>query len=124
MHVCIFVCIITGMFLQQAIGPTSVCMGNSAEFNCSVQTLFDSGVGYVKRDAVWSRNGTIITDDTPGHTLLRTGNPPIVTGLMVDNTSVDDDGTVYNCTVAGAPANFTSSAVLNVSGSNYILHTD
>ena len=33
---------------------------------------------------------------------------------MVDSTSLDDDGTVYSCTSNGSPADFTTSAVLDV----------
>ena len=45
---------------------------------------------------------------------------PVVTGLMVDNTILDDDGAVYSCTFDGAPVDFTANVTLNVVGGMYI----
>ena len=96
-------------------------MGSIQTFNCTVEAFIE-GVGFVISSTIWSRNGSIITDSTPHHTLLQTqhGLQPIVTGLMVDNTILDDDGTVYSCTVNGAPDDFTTNVTLNVVGGMYI----
>ena len=114
-----------GTFIQPAttVGSSSVCVGSSQTFNCTVE-VFITTIGYAITGAVWSRNGSIITDNTPRHTLIRTqhGLQPVVTGLMVDDTTLDDDGTVYSCTGSGAPDNFTSNVTLNVEGM-YILHS-
>ena len=103
----------SGTFIQPATGSPT-CVRSSAVFNCTIEVFVTNGVGFVIVDAQWSRNGVIITDSTPGHTLLRTGGR--VTGLMVDSASLDDNGTVYSCTTDGSPADFTTSAVLNVVG--------
>ena len=39
---------------------------------------------------------------------------------MVNDTTLDDNGTVYTCTVDGAPPEFVSSVVLNVVGGTYL----
>ena len=103
----------TGIFSQPIALPSRLCAGDSAIFNCTV-AVFNPHVGYVVVDSLWRRNGVIITDTTPGHTLLHTGEPSQITGLMVDNTTLDDDGTVYTCTSEGAPNDFVSTAILNV----------
>ena len=99
-------------------------MGSSQTFNCTVEAFIE-GVGFIIISAVWSRNGSIITDSTPHHTLLRTqhGLQPVVTGLMVDDTTLGDNGAVYSCTTNGAPDNFTSNVTLIVEGGMYILHS-
>ena len=96
-------------------------MGSSQIFNCTVE-VFITTIGYAITGAVWSRNGSIITDSTPRHTLIRTqhGLQPVVTGLMVDDTTLDDNGTVYSCIADGAPDNFTTNVTLNVVGGMYI----
>ena len=100
-----------------------MCVGGSQTFNCSIEVFIET-IGYVIPDALWIRDGDIITDSTPHHTLLRTniGQRPTVTALMVDNTSLADNGTVYTCTANGAPADFTSNVTLNVVGGMYV-HT-
>ena len=113
----------SGTFIQPATGPSSVCVGGSAVFNCTVELFITAGIGFVMVDAAWSRNGVVITASTPGHILVRTGDSQRVTGLMVDSTSLDDDGTVYNCSTDGAPTDFTSSAELNVVGGRYVICT-
>ena len=35
---------------------------------------------------------------------------------MIDNTTLNDNGTVYTCTAVDAPDNFTSNVTLNVTG--------
>ena len=108
-----------GTFIQPAttVGSPSVCVGSSQTFNCTIE-VFISRVGFITTSAVWRRDGMNITDSTPRHPLLRTqhgnGNGAIVTGLMVDNTIMDDNGVVYTCTGDGAPDNFTSNVTLNV----------
>ena len=39
---------------------------------------------------------------------------------MVDNSTLDDDGTVYTCTSEGAPEDFVSITILNVTRSTYM----
>ena len=80
-------------------------MGSSQTFNCTIEVYITGGIGYAISDAVWRRNGVVITDSTPRHTLLRTrhGLSPVVAGLMVDNTMMDDNGAVYTCTADAAP---------------------
>ena len=104
------------MFIQLATGPSILCAGNIAIFNCTIAVVNTN----VIVDSLWRRNGAIITDTTPGYTLLHTGEPSQITGLMVDNTTLDDDGTVYTCTSEGAPNDFISTAILNVTGGIYL----
>ena len=115
-----------GTFVQPAttVGSSSVCVGSSQTFNCTVEE-FINGVGFIIVGAVWSRNGSIITDSTPRHTLLRTqhGLHPVVTGVMVDNTTLDDDGAVYSCIAYGASDDFTTNVTLNVVRGMYILYS-
>ena len=112
-----------GTFIRNAttVESSSVCVGSSQTFNCTIEA-FITTIGYAIAGAVWSRNGSIITDDTPHHTLLRTehGLQPVVTGLTVDNTTLADNGTVYSCTADDAPDNFTSNVTLNVVGGTYV----
>ena len=111
--------IITGTFIQPAtaVGSSSVCVGSSVTFNCTIKAYID-GIGFVLPDAVWIRNGVVITDDTPRHTLLRTQHEgrQSITGVMVDNTTLDDNGIVYTCTGNGAANDFTSNVTLSVVG--------
>ena len=101
-----------------------MCVGNSQTFNCTIE-VFITTIGYAIVGSVWSRNGSIITDSTPRHTLIRTqhGLQPVVTGLMIDDTTLDDNGAVYSCTTSVAPDNFTSNVTLNVEGGMYIQHS-
>ena len=109
-----------GTFRQRATGPSSVCVGSSVIFNCTVEL---SGFGlHIIVSAQWKRDGVVITDNTARHTLLLTeyvteyGGSPVVRAVMVDNTTLDDNGTVYTCTTAGAPDDFTSNVTLNATG--------
>ena len=110
-----------GTFIQQATGPPIVCIQNSVIFNCTAEA-FITGIGFIVISAIWSRDGVVITDSTPRHTLLRTqhGFGPVVTGVMVDNTTLDDNGIVYTCTSDGAPDDFTTNVTLNVVAGTYI----
>ena len=105
-----------GRFIQEATGPSIVCVGSSIIFNCTVEIVV--GGANVIVNAQWRRDGVVITDSTPGHTLIRTqpGIISIVTAVMVDNTTLDDNGIVYTCSADGAPDNFTSNVTLNVTG--------
>ena len=109
-----------GKFIQSATGPSSMCTGSSVIFNCTVEVVISDTNVLVS--AQWRRDGVVITNSTPRHTLIRTqpGNTPIVTAVMVDNTTLDDDDIVYTCTAAGAPDNFTSNVTLNVTGGTYV----
>ena len=113
----------TGTFIQPAAGPSRLCTGSSAIFNCTIAMFNHSGIGYAVVDSLWRRNGVIITDTTPGHTLLYTGESSQITGLMVDNATLDDDGTVYTCTREGSPNDFISTAILNVTGGMYFMYS-
>ena len=95
-----------------------MCVGSSVTFNCTIKAYID-GFGFIIPNAEWRRNGVNITDSTPRHTLLRTQHErgQSVTGVMVDNTTLDDNGIVYTCTSYGAPDNFTSNVTLSVVGS-------
>ena len=113
-----------GTFIQPAtaVGSSSVCVGSSQTFNCTVEVFISGGVGFVITNSIWRRDGVIITDSTPHHTLLRTqhGLQPVVTGLIVDNVTLDDNNTVYSCTTDGAlDHEFNSSVTLNVLRSKY-----
>ena len=110
-----------GRFIQEATGPSIVCVGSSVIFNCTVQVVV-AGANVII-DAQWRRDGVIITDSTPGHTVIRTqpGTSPVVTAVMVDNTTLRDNGIVYTCTTDGAPDNFTSNVILNVTGGTYVI---
>ena len=92
-----------------------MCVKSTVSFNCTVQTFLRGGFTFIS-NAVWSRNGVNITNNTARHTLLRTQHELglVVTGLMVDNTTMDDNIAVYACTADGAPGDFTSNATLNV----------
>ena len=115
--------IITGTFIQPAtvLGPSSVCVGSSVIFSCTIQAYID-GFGFIIPNAVWIRDRVEITDSTPRHTLLRTQHEgrQSVTGVMVDSTTLDDNGIVYTCTTDGAPDNFTSNVTLSVVGGTYV----
>ena len=93
-----------------------MCVGSSVIFNCTVQVVI-SGFNIIV-SAEWRRDGVVITNSTPGHTLIRTqpGLTPIVTAVMVDTITLNDNGVVYTCTLDGAPDNFTSNVILNVTG--------
>ena len=101
-------------------------MGSNQTFSCTVEVYINSGIGSIIVDATWRRNGDIINDSTPRHTLLRIqyGLRPVVTGLMVNDTTLDDNGTVYSCTTDGAPDDFISNVTLNVVGGMYIYNYD
>ena len=94
-----------------------MCVGSSVTFNCTIQAYID-GIGFIIPNAEWRRDGVVITDSTPHHTLLQTQHEgrQSVTGVMVDNTTLDDNGIVYTCTTSGAPDDFTSNVTLSVVG--------
>ena len=108
--------LLLGRFIQPPTGPSSVCVGSSVIFNCTVEVVISDTNVLVS--AQWRRDGVVITDSTPRHTLIRTqpGNTPVVTGVMVDSTTLDDNGIAYTCTADGAPDDFTSNVTLNVTG--------
>ena len=103
-------------------------IGSDAIFTCIVQFSVDNTIV----SARWMRNGTNITNCSPGtnitnctprHNLIRTqhGGIPVVTGLMVDNTTMDDDGTVYTCIPDDKDnMNLTSNVILNITTGSYI----
>ena len=102
-----------------------MCVGSNVTFNCTVKAYI-KGFGFIIPDTIWRRNGVVINDSTPRHTLLRTqhgSNPePVVTGVMVDNTTMNDNGIVYTCTSNGASDNFTSNVTLSgVVGGMYVV---
>ena len=65
--------------------------------------------------AKWIRDNDVINRSTPRHTLLETTDEygMLVTGLRVDNTTLNDNGAVYTC-IANVTTN--SSVILNVTG--------
>ena len=108
--------LLLGRFIQSATGPSSVCVGSSVIFNCTIEIVVAGSNIFI--DAQWRRDGVVITNMTPCHTLLQTQPRGTlrVTGVMVDSTTLDDNGTVYTCTAEDAPDNFTSNVTLNVTG--------
>ena len=89
-------------------------MGTSAKLNCTVQVT--AGRVNIPFDAEWIRDNDVINSSTPRHTLLKTtdeNGTQIVTGLRVDNTTLNDNGAVYTC-IANVTTN--SSVILNVTG--------
>lgn len=108
-------------FVQPATLIGNVCVGTSAILNCTVQ-IIPAGVP-ITRNAEWRRNNVTISSSTHRHTLLQTTSEDgtlIITGLRVDDTRLNDTGTVYTCTTNGAPDDFTSNVTLNVTGGKYI----
>ena len=118
MAIVIFNNLFLGTFIQPAttVQSSSVCVGSSQTFNCTIEVFISGGVGILITNAIWERDEMVITDSTPRHTLLRTqhGQRQVVTGLVVD-TRLNDDGAVYSCTADGAD-DFTSNVTLNVTG--------
>ena len=119
----VYICnlnILIGTFIKPAttVGPSTVCVGSSVTFNCTIRTFLSDGlnINMYTPNAVWKRNGVMVDTSTLDHTLLPTERGSRITGLMVTNTTLDDNGTVYTCTATGAPDNFTSSVVLNIAG--------
>ena len=53
--------------------------------------------------------------------LLRNGND--IVGVVVSNVTLDDDGVMYTCDVSGAPDEFESSLILNVTGMHTSIRT-
>jgi len=105
-------------FIQPATGPQSVCLGGGAILNCTIQ-LFAAGLNFTV-NAEWIRNGVVITDRTPRHVLLRTQTEDglVITGLMINSTTVSDDKAVYTCS---APDNSAiTTVVLNVTKGTYV----
>ena len=98
-----------------------MCVGDNVIFNCTVE-FYINGIGFIMPDVVWIKDEIQITDSTPCHTLLRTQHEgrQSVTGVMVDNTTLDDNGIVYTCTSYGAPDDFTSNVTLHVIGGTYV----
>jgi len=116
--------VVTGEFIQQPSTDTDrVCLGTSAEFNCTIRAFFEgASINASGIDALWIRNETKITNTTSNHILLRTRDPLrseddlVVTGLKIIKTSQADDGAEYICTARGANSNFSTIVVLNVTG--------
>jgi len=91
----------------------SACVGNSATLSCSITTNSVINV-------VWRKDGIVITDSTPGYTLIQTqSSSTLVTGVVVHNTTLDDDGAAYTCSAATDTMQFYSLIVLNVVGGMY-----
>ena len=73
------------------------------------------------------RNGINISNSTPGYTYITEHNnasQQVVTGLMVDNTTVGDNGTMFTCSPNDANhMNLTSTAILNITGIHCMVNT-
>ena len=118
-------------FQQNATGPSSVCLGNDAIFTCRIKFIGDANRTV---NARWRRNGINVTitninctnrDLTPCHTFIyerNEANQSVVTGLIVNDTTVDDDGAVYTCSPnASNDMNLTSTVMLNITTGTYIV---
>jgi len=75
---------------------SSACVGSRATLSCIFTT--SSVIGNV----VWRKDGIVITDSTPGYTIIQNpSSSTLVTVLLVHNTTLGDDGT-YTCSAAMA----------------------
>ena len=92
--------------------PSEACVGDNVTFTCEV--LFANGGSPVLTTAVIARDGAVIRDNTPNHTLLVSG--PNTVGVIVSNVTLDDNDIVYTCDANTAPDDFESSLILNVTG--------
>ena len=109
-------------FEKPATGPGHVCAYTSVQLHCTVTFTLDGGTVLV-RDAAWKVNGTIITHSSPNYVLLKNSNRPSqIVGLQINHAHPQDNGTVYTCTDDLAPDNFTSFAILNITGRNWMGH--
>ena len=105
-------------FSQPATGPSSVCEGSDVTIQCRIVFISFNNI-ILERDSIWTRNGTLITTDTPNHRLMFNSTTGLITGLVITNVALADNNTVYTCTDNGAT--ITSSVVLNVTG-NYCMY--
>jgi len=91
-----------------------LCVGSSATFSCELTSGTTSEI-------VWRKDGIVITDSTPGYTLIQTqSSSTLVTDLVVHNTTLGDDGAVYTCFAATTAMKFSSTWVLNIVGGMYV----
>ena len=95
-------------FRQPATGSVIVCRGRAASFSCE---LVNAG-GFVQQNQWMFANGTIITTDTPDHTLVLDDVTSLVSILTVTNIVTS---TSYICTNAARP-DLTSTVPIDVAG--------
>ena len=108
----------TSAFSQRATGPSSVCEG-STNVTLQCRIVFSD----FPRDSIWFRNGEeVVVNNTaiiPNHNVIINSTTGAHTDLVITNVALEDNNTVYTCTDIGVT--ITSSVVLNVSGSLYVL---
>jgi len=103
-------------FEKPATGPGHVCSYTTVQLHCTVTFILDGGAVIV-RDATWKINGTTINQSIPNYVMLKNSNRPSqIVGLQINHALPHDNGTVYTCTDNLAPDNFTSFAILNITG--------
>jgi len=85
-----------------------VCRGGTASFSCVVVNMG----GFPQPNQWRFANNTIITSDTPGHTLVLDDITSLVTNLTVTNI---DMSTSYICTTA-ASTDVMSEVFIDVQG--------
>jgi len=108
---CVLIILISSTTQELSFSPASVCVGDRVIFNCTVQ-VYVNGVGNIIVDAVWGQDRPIPDQ----YTLLHSGNSPRVTGLMVNRTSLGDNGTTYPFTTDGVLDDFVTMVTLNIVG--------
>ena len=99
-------------FVQNANGPSSVCRGGTANFSCEIVNA-----GGVLQPNQWRfANNTIITFDTPDHTLVEDDVTSLISNLTVTNIKMS---TSYICGTATRPL-LMSEVFINVEGMKYV----
>ena len=93
--------------------PSKPCVGDTVTLHC--ETIVT--IGNISRlsGATITRDGEDLTSITPNHMLLRDDNLVII-GVVVNSVTMYDDGIEYTCSTTGAPLDFKSSLILNVTG--------
>ena len=83
----------------------------------------------IVQPTVWSRDGMPVqvtnangTFLIPNHNLMFNPTTGGLTDLVITNVTLDDDNTLYTCTVTGSTV--TSSVVLSVTGTYYKYHIE
>ena len=122
----VYTCVLTGTSIWSPAAVTKlycICVENNTIFNYTTEAFITSEPGVVILDAVWKKDGANLTNSTTCHTLVQLycGLGLVVTGFMVDNTTMWDNSTLCTCTVGDITNNFTSTNVLlNIVGGEHV----
>ena len=101
------------VYQQQLVAmPSKPCVGEEVTLRCEILVTIDNNTDLVSANI--ERGGEPITSGTGNHMLLRDGVD--IVGVIVISVSLDDNGVEYTCDATGAPPNFESSLILNVTG--------